>query len=110
MAGRFAILHGPWFLGVDEQSAPTFFDEPRDKSRVVRPAPDANGDVQLAPVVGKKADAKVAFTAPAAHLSLRYLPGGYPTQPQTVTLRPMCRAHVRRRRHAVGVVVPGQKE
>lgn len=25
---RFAILRGPWFLGVDEQNAPTFFDEP----------------------------------------------------------------------------------
>lgn len=87
--GRFAILHGPWFLGVDEQNAQTFFDEPRDKTRVVRPAPDANGAVQLAPVVGKKADAKMAFTAPAAHLSLLYLPGGYPTQPQTITLRPM---------------------
>lgn len=87
--GRFAVLRGPWFLGVDEQNSPTFVDEPRSKTRVARPRSDANGDVQLVPVVGKKADGKVAFTAPAAHLSLPYLPGGYPTQPQTVTLRPM---------------------
>jgi DUF1680 family protein len=88
-AKRFAILRGPWFLGVDAQNSPTFFDEPRDNNRVLLPARDANGDVPLAPVAEKKAAAKVPFTVPAAHLALDYLPGGYPAQPQTVMLRPI---------------------
>lgn len=86
---RFAILRGPWFLGVDEQDVPTFFDEPKSNNRVLLPARDANGDVPLATVVEKNAGAKIPFIVPVAHLALDYLPGGYPIQPQTVTLRPI---------------------
>jgi len=88
-AGRFAILHGPWLLGVDAQNSPTFFDEPREKTRVLLPAPDAHGNVALAPVAKDTAGGNPSFTAPAGHLALHYLPGGYPMQPQTVTLRPI---------------------
>lgn len=85
---RVAILHGPWFLGANGQNAPTFFDEPSEQNRVLLPTPNAAGDIQLAPVP-ETAAAGIAFTAPAAHLALPYLPGGYPIQPQTVTLRPL---------------------
>jgi len=88
-AGRFAILCGPWILGVDAQNAPSFFDEPREKTLVILPAPDAAGGIPLKPATGKAAGGKDAFTAPAAHLSLDYLPGGYPLQPQTAILRPI---------------------
>jgi DUF1680 family protein len=86
---RFAILRGPWFLGVDAQNAPAFFDEPREENRALLPTPDANGDIQLPAAAGKKSGLGIPFTAPAAHLALPYLPGGYPVQPQTVILRPI---------------------
>ena len=87
-AKRVAILHGPWFLGANGQNAPTFFDEPSEQNRVLLPAPTAAGDIHLAPVT-ETAAVGITFTAPAAHLALPYLPGGYPIQPQTVTLRPL---------------------
>ena len=87
-AKRFAILHGPWFLGANEQNAPSFFDEPSEYDRALLPTPTAAGEIQLEPVP-ETAAAGIAFTAPTGHLALPYLPGGYPIQPQTVTLRPL---------------------
>jgi DUF1680 family protein len=86
---HFAILHGPWILGANEQNALAFFNEPTEENRVLLPARDAAGDVPLVPVSEKKAGAKIPFTVVAAHLALTYLPGGYPVQPQTLTLRPI---------------------
>ena len=88
VAGRVAILHGPWLLGVNEQNSPEFFDEPMEKNRVFLPAVAANGDLLLKTDAAAPAK-NIPFTAPAAHLALSYLPGGYPVQPQTATLRPI---------------------
>lgn len=87
-ASPVAIWHGPWLLGVNKQDAPTFFDEPFDKNRVLLPALAANGDLPLKTVADTPAK-HIPFTVPAAYLVLPYLPGGYPIQPQTVTLRPI---------------------
>ena len=87
-ASRVAVLRGPWFLGVNAQNAPTFFDEPLEKNLVLLPASSSAGDLPLKPVADVRAQ-PVRFTAPAAHLTLPYLPGGYPVQPQTVVLRPI---------------------
>jgi len=87
-ANRVAVLRGPWFLGVNAQNAPTFFDEPLEKNLVLLPASSSAGDLPLKPAADVRAQ-PVRFTAPAAHLTLPYLPGGYPVQPQTVVLRPI---------------------
>jgi len=88
-ASRVAVLRGPWFLGVNAQNAPTFFDEPPEKQTLVLlPAPSVAGDLPLKPAA-EMGDQRVLFTAPAAYLTLPYLPGGYPIQPQTVLLRPI---------------------
>ncbi|MEI8291476.1 MAG: beta-L-arabinofuranosidase domain-containing protein [Verrucomicrobiota bacterium] len=87
-ASRVAIWHGPWLLGVNEQNEPTFFDEPMEKNHVLLPAVAANGDLLLKTII-EKSKKSVPFTAPAAHLALPYLPGGYLAQPQTATLRPI---------------------
>ncbi len=87
-ANRVAILRGPWFLGVNVQDAPTYFDEPPENARVLLPAPDVAGDLPLKSVAAVVAE-PVRFTAPAAYLALPYRPGGYPIQPQTVVLRPI---------------------
>jgi DUF1680 family protein len=85
--GRVAFLHGPWFLGVNEETAPTFFDEPYQQNRVMVPAA-TNGVICLQPAADRFTR-RGPFVASAAHLTLPYLPGGYPCQPQTVTLRPI---------------------
>jgi DUF1680 family protein len=82
---QVALLRGPWLLGANTQQAPTFFDSPHTLNRVCLPALDARGDMPLPPVTSPAH----RFTAPAGHVALRYLPGGYPMQPQTVTLRPI---------------------
>jgi hypothetical protein len=82
---QVAILRGPWFLGVNAQNAPTFFDEPNKLNRILLPAQDVQGDLPL-PLVTSPSS---RFTAPAGHVALPYLPGGYPMQPQTATLRPL---------------------
>jgi hypothetical protein len=87
-ANRVAFVRGPWFLGVNVQNAPTFFDEPPENTRVVLPALDISGGLPLKPAVDGGAP-PVRFTAPAAYLTLPYLPGGYPVQRQTVLLRPI---------------------
>ena len=87
-ASRVAILRGPWFLGVNVQNAPTYFDEPPENARVLLPALDVAGDLPLKSAVDVVAG-PVRFAAPAAYLALPYRPGGYPIQPQTVLLRPI---------------------
>jgi DUF1680 family protein len=87
-ASRVAFLCGPWFLGVNAQNAPTFFDEPSENTRVVLPELGSSGDLPLKPAVAGNAP-PVRFTAPAAYLTLPYLPGGYAVQPQMVLLRPI---------------------
>ena len=85
--GHVAFMHGPWLLGVDEDDSATFFDEPYQRNRVIVPA-TTNGVVQLKPAADRFTH-RGQFVASAAHLALPYLPGGYPCQPQIVTLRPM---------------------
>jgi DUF1680 family protein len=86
-AGRVAIVRGPWFLGVNNQQTPTFFDEPFDQNRILLPARNGNNEVQFEMIAEKSKAAP--FTVPVAHLLLNYLPGGYPVQRQTVILCPI---------------------
>ena len=86
-AGRVAILCGPWILGVDQQHDPRFFDEPFEQNQVLLPPGTSGREIQVEQVA--EASTMAPFTVPAAHLRLRYLPGGYPTEPQTTTLRPI---------------------
>lgn len=85
---RLAIFHGPWMLGVDAHASPAFFDEPFQLNRVELAEGSARGEVRLQAAARRPA-APGAFTAPAAHFDLRYLPGGYPVQPQVALLRPI---------------------
>lgn len=86
-AGRVAIVRGPWFLGVNRQNNPAFFDEPFVQNRVLLPAHAGNDEVGFKAITEKSKAAP--FTVPVAHLLLDYLPGGYPMQPQTAILRPI---------------------
>jgi len=65
---RVAVWLGPWLLAADQSVSPNYFDEPASQNKVQLPAEP--GDI-------------------ASHLKLRFLPGGYPMQPQTLTLRPI---------------------
>lgn len=85
--GQVGIMRGPWILGVDQEHASTFFDEPFVKNRILLPASAGSNEIDLKAVAEKSK--AVPFTVPVAHLRLDYLPGGYPVQPQTVTLRPI---------------------
>lgn len=83
--GRVALFHGPWLLGVAEAADPFFFDEPFTTNRLrVTVAQDAS--VRLMPA-SRRADHP--FSVPAARFEVSYLPGGYPLQPGTATLRPV---------------------
>jgi len=85
---RVGFMHGPWFLGVDEPNSPLFFDEPFLANRILLPV--VEGDKHPMLTSAKESSAKPAlFSVPVAHLKLRYLPGGYPVQPQTAILRPI---------------------
>jgi DUF1680 family protein len=85
---RVAIMHGPWFVGVDEVDSPTFFDEPFQANRVVLPVAAADGDRELEHA-DRPRKKRPRFCVPVAHLKLDYLPGGYPDQPQIAVLRPI---------------------
>jgi len=85
--GRVAFQHGPWLLGVNEETEWTFFDEPYQSNQMLVP-PATNNVVLLPPATGRYTH-RGPFVASAAHLALPYLPGGYPCQQQTVTLRPI---------------------
>ncbi len=84
---RLAMFHGPWLLGVDAHDSPAFFDEPSQQNRIILPAAAGRKD-RLERVPGPPANAG-RFIAPAAHFRLRFLPGGYPVQPQSALLRPI---------------------
>ncbi|MCS7043478.1 MAG: glycoside hydrolase family 127 protein [Bryobacteraceae bacterium] len=83
--GRVALFHGPWLLGVAEATDPFFFDEPFSTNRL-RVTVGSDGSVRLMPA-GRGSDH--AFAAPGARFEVQYLPGGYPLQPGTATLRPV---------------------
>lgn len=84
-AGRIAIFHGPWLLGVAEAADPFFFDEPHTMNRL-RIQPDAKGAVRLNPA---RSGERHAFSVPAARFEAPYLPGGYPLEPGEAVLRPV---------------------
>src|ERR1019366_4289318 len=65
-AGRTAVFRGPWLLAVDEAGSPNFFNEPYTENKVQWPAEAMTA-----------AAGNAAFSVPAAHLQIRYLPGGY---------------------------------
>jgi DUF1680 family protein len=75
-----ALFFGPWLLAVDPQSSPAYFDEPHQLNKVVLPS-----DGALAPSTA----APGPFAVPVANFMVRYLPGGYPLQPNTAMLRPI---------------------
>ena len=83
--GRTAVFYGPWLLAVDEAASPNYFDETSSQNKVDLAA--SGGDFKLEPVSPPPASAP--FTVPVAHFKLRYLPAGYPVQPQSALLRPM---------------------
>ncbi len=83
--GRVALFHGPWLLGVAEAADPFFFDEPFTTNRL-RVTVAADGSVRLMPAAR---GADHPFSVPAARFEVSYLPGGYPLQPGTATLRPV---------------------
>lgn len=84
-AGRIALFHGPWLLGVAEASDPFFFDEPHTLNRL-RIQPGTNGAVRLNPA---RSAERHAFAVPAARFEVQYLPGGYPVEPGMAVLRPV---------------------
>jgi DUF1680 family protein len=73
---KVAVFHGPWLLGVDVAASPTYFDEPSPQNRVIVP-------------VGERIALEHVTGAPLTHFKLKYLPGGYPMQPQEAVLRPV---------------------
>ena len=82
---RVAVVHGPWLLAVDEAWSPNYYDEPSTQNQVQLPA---TGSVKLE-VAGPASSVASPFAAPAAHLKLKFLPGGYPMQPGVALLRPI---------------------
>ena len=84
------IRCGPWILGVDQQHDPRFFDEPFEQNQLLLPAETGNQELKLKTVA--EASTVAPRSVPVAHRQLRYLPGGYPMEPQTVTLRPIAEA------------------
>ncbi len=84
-AGRIALFHGPWLLGVAEAADPFFFDEPHTLNRL-RIAVGAEGNVRLAPARDRSAH---PFAVPVAQFEAPYLPGGYPVEPGVAVLRPV---------------------
>jgi DUF1680 family protein len=85
LADRAAIFYGPWLLAVDEAASPNYFDEPSNQNKVDLTV--SAGDIKLQPA--PPAAASTPFTVPVAHFKLRYLPAGYPVQPQFALLRPI---------------------
>jgi hypothetical protein len=83
--GLVMVAHGPWFLGVNSEQSPRFFDEPHSLNRVVIAAPGSSQDISLSRVkrVG------LAAEIPYPQFQLTYYPGGYPLQPQTAVLAPL---------------------
>lgn len=86
LTNAVAVFHGPWLLGVDELTSPTFFDEPWPQNRLLLPEPGLEGDLLLKQAQERRSN---PFGVPVAHFLVDYLPGGYPLQPQRTTLRPL---------------------
>lgn len=83
--GRWALWHGPWLLGAEELANPHFFDEPHHANLLdIRLLP--SGDADLDP---DQTPDDNPFAVQQARFRVRYLPGGYPMFPSTVTLRPI---------------------
>jgi len=80
-AGRAALFHGPWLLGVAEAADPFFFDEPHTQNRLLLGA--AEGAVRLTPA----RSGGHPFAVPVARFEAQYLPGGYPIEPGSAVLR-----------------------
>jgi DUF1680 family protein len=80
------LAHGPWMLGVEPSASPAFFDEPMQRNTVEVPGLPANP--VLLPAKAEAA-APNPFAVPVARFALRFIPGGYPVQPQTALLRPL---------------------
>jgi len=83
-AGRVALFHGPWLLGVAEATDPFFFDEPHSHNRLLVNA-GADGGMRLTPA----RSGEHPFGVPAARFEAPFLPGGYPLLPGVATLRPV---------------------
>ncbi len=83
-AGRMALFHGPWLLGVAEATDPFFFDEPHTLNRLRVPAAAA-GTVRLTPA----RSGVHPFAVPVARFEVQHLPGGYPVQRSAAVLRPV---------------------
>ena len=83
-----AFTHGPWFLGVDNQGSPDFFGELTALNRVIAISTPSTGEVTLERVSSRQ-QSRTPFAVPMAEFNLRYLPGGYPAQPQQAVLRPI---------------------
>jgi DUF1680 family protein len=81
--GRIAYLRGPWLLGVSDSRSPFWFDEPHAQNRVTTTT--VADDLELA----GPSTLDGRFAIAVAHRQIRFLPGGYPTQPQTAVLRPI---------------------
>lgn len=80
-----AVFHGPWLLAVDQSASPAYFDEPSSENKVE--LAEKNGALRLEPAPATGVSGR--FAVPVAHFRLKYLPGGYPLQPQTALLRPI---------------------
>jgi DUF1680 family protein len=83
-AGRVALFHGPWLLGVAEATDPFFFDEPHTQNRL-RLGAGTGGTLRLTPA----RSGAHPFAVPVARFEVQYLPGGYPVQRNTAVLRPV---------------------
>ncbi len=82
-----AFMVGPWVLGLEPAGSPNWFDEPKAKNRiVVEGLPDAPS---LPPPPLDAIRRSSRLSVPVAHRGLRFLPGGYPMQPQLAWLRPI---------------------
>jgi len=85
-ASGVSLFHGPWILGVDEETSPYFYDEPYTQNRIRLPGMTPTGEVSLSQATARP---EHGFAIPLAHFELEYLPGGYPIQPQRALLRPI---------------------
>jgi len=84
----FALFHGPWMLGVDSHTSPSFFDEPSDLNRLDVPVAGPEGALTL-PILSSSTTSSRPFLTPFAWFNVSCQPGGYAMQPQMVRLHPV---------------------
>jgi len=82
---RGALFHGPWLLGVPKSADSPYFDEPSEMNRL-RVGGGPQDDVRLDHACARNSE---TFAVPEAEFQVKYLPGGYPCQPQEATLCPV---------------------